>query len=218
MKLKWLGHSAFLITARNGTKIITDPYTAGAYDGAVGYKPIHETADIVTVSHEHPDHNDTRQIPGKPTIIKELVEQTVKGIKVSGLSCFHDETRGQERGVNTIFTFEVDGIKICHLGDLGEKLSTGACSNLLPVDILMIPVGGYYTIDSKTAGEVVTAINPRVVIPMHYKTSVLGFPVTTVDDFLRDKPDVKRLNQTEVEFSKEILPKTQEIWILNHAL
>jgi L-ascorbate metabolism protein UlaG (beta-lactamase superfamily) len=218
MMIKWLGHSAFLITASDGTKIITDPYTAGSYDGAVGYQPIKEDAQIVTVSHEHPDHNDTKQIPGKPTIVKEAGEHSIKGITISGFSCFHDESQGRERGANTVFTFEIDGVKICHLGDLGEKLSAGSCKNLGPVDVLLIPVGGHFTIDAKTAGEVVTILNPRVVIPMHYKTGVLGFPVAPVDDFLKNKANVKRLNSTEVELSKATLPKTQEIWVLNHAL
>lgn len=218
MKLKWLGHSAFLITANDGTKIITDPYTSGSYDGAVRYKPIKEEVQIVTVSHEHPDHNDTGQFSGKPTIIKGAGEHTVKGLRFFGSQCFHDESKGSERGANTIFTFEVDGIKFCHLGDLGEKLSDETCKNIGPVDVLLVPVGGFYTIDAKTAAEVVRLLNPRVVIPMHYKTKALGFPIAPVDDFLKNKTNVKRLNQTEVELSKATLPQTQEIWVLNHAL
>ena len=119
MKIKWLGHASFVITSDNGTKILTDPYEPIL---GMNYGPIDESADIVTVSHEHGDHNNVAVVKGKPQVLKESAPAEIKGIRFSGVDTFHDNSGGSERGSNVIYCFDVDGVKICHLGDLGHRL------------------------------------------------------------------------------------------------
>lgn len=217
MKIEWFGHSAFLITSREGKRIITDPYRAGSYGGDVGYKPINTEADIVTVSHDHDDHNDTSTILGSPEIVRGTGKKEAKEIEFTGIPSYHDTSKGRERGPNTIYTFELDGLKICHLGDLGEALSEEQIGEIGEVDILFIPVGGFYTIDARVASSIVETLKPRVVIPMHYKTEVLGFPVAEVDEFLEGKEIAKRIGKSEIEITRENLPSQTEIWVLEHS-
>ena len=123
MKITWLGHATFLVEAKDGTRIITDPFEAGSYDGAVGYAPITDRADIVTVSHDHADHNAVDAVAGHPEVVRGAESRTVQGIPIQGVSTYHDESKGQDRGRNTIFVMEVDGVRVGHLGDLGHPLS-----------------------------------------------------------------------------------------------
>jgi len=218
MKIKWYGHAAFLITSNQGVTIITDPYESGAYGGALSYGQIKDHADIVLTSHDHADHNDTKSLPGSPRVIKEKGSQKVKDIPFKGIATYHDPSKGSERGENTIFTFTVDGIQVCHLGDLGHLLSQKELSEIGPIDILLIPVGGYFTIDPKEAGQVADQIKPKVLIPMHFKTEKCGFPIAPVEDFLKGKTNVKRPKVSEISFEKEKLPQQMEIVVLEHAL
>ena len=214
MKIKWLGHAAFLITSDAGTKIITDPYTTSP---SVAYDEIEESADIVTVSHEHGDHNNVAAVSGNPEVVKRAAE--VKGIKFDGIPTYHDNTEGKQRGNNIIFCFEVDGIRVCHLGDLGHPLSDKQVAELGSADILLIPVGGNYTIDAKVATEVCGKLAPKVILPMHYRNDrCSGFPVSGVDEFLRGKKDVSRLDASEVEFKQGELPASTQIIVLKSAL
>ena len=214
MKLKWLGHSCFLITSDTGLRIITDPYTSG---GGIRYAPVNEAADIVMVSHDHFDHNAVSSVPGKPEVVTGNGVRDVKGIQFRGVATYHDTSRGGERGANTVFCFFVDGVKLCHLGDLGHKLSREQIDEIGAVDILLVPVGGFFTIDAKVAGQVCDDLDPRVVVPMHYKTPKLDFPVAGVEDFVRDKENVKRLDSSEVEFKPGTLPEVTEIVVLQPA-
>ncbi|MEO0068480.1 MAG: MBL fold metallo-hydrolase [candidate division WOR-3 bacterium] len=218
MKIKWLGHSAFLITADAGTKIITDPYVPGAYDNAVGYKRISEKADVVTVSHEHPDHCGSANLPGSPQVLKGTGPWTVAGIKISGIDTFHDKSGGRERGRNTVFVYEVDNLRIVHLGDLGHIPDEATLKALGRVDVLLIPVGGVFTIDAQEAAKLVSLLKPKVVIPMHYKTPSLSFQIEGVDGFLRVAPNSKRIGKSEVEISLASLPDATETWVLEPAL
>ena len=214
MKLKWVGHSCFLITSETGLKIITDPYDTVQ---GVRYAPIKETADIVTISHDHFDHNAVSSVAGNPELVKDVGIKQVKGVLFKGISSYHDEVGGKKRGTNIIFCFSVDGIRICHLGDLGHSLSNEQLGEIGDVDLLLIPVGGYYTIDAKEATQICNKLKPRVIVPMHYKTNKLDFPVTGVDDFLKDKSSVKKLNQSEIELKAGKLPTEFEILVLNSA-
>lgn len=218
MEIKWLGHACFLITAHDGKKILTDPYKPGSYGGAVGYGKIEDVVDIVTVSHTHDDHCGTSELNGSPQIIGEPGEHTVQGIKFKGIASYHDTKKGSERGKNIIFTFEVDEMNVCHLGDLGHTLTDEIASEIGKVDILLIPVGGFYTIDANEATEVVAKLNPHIVIPMHYKTEVLGFPIDSVERFLEGKERVKRVGSSTLEIKKEGIPTETEIVVLEHAL
>ncbi len=218
MKIKWYGHAAFLITSNQGVKIITDPYESGAYGGQLAYGKINDQADIALTSHDHADHNDTKSLPGSPQIVKGSGTKTVKGTSFKGIATYHDPSKGSERGANTIFTFSVDGLKVCHLGDLGHVLTDKELAEVGPVDILFIPVGGYFTIDSKEATQVGEQVKPKVLIPMHFKTEKCGFPIAPVEDFLKGKTNVKRTKASEVTFDQASLPSKMEIVVLDHAL
>ena len=216
MKLKWLGHACFLITSDVGLRVITDPYTSGS--GGVGYAPVNEAADIVTVSHDHFDHSDVSSVPGKPQLLTGSGIKNVKGIQFKGVATYHDEAQGKQRGSNTIFCFSVDGLKLCHLGDLGHRLSQKEITEIGKVDILFIPIGGFYTIDAKVASQVCDDLKPKVIFPMHYKTPKLDFPITGVEDFIAGKKNVKRLDSSEVEFKSGKMPDTTEIVVPKPAL
>jgi len=215
MKIKWLGHASFLITSDTGTKIITDPYATG---GGIKYGEITESADIVTISHDHSDHNNVAAVRGKPEVVRGTGITKVRGIEFKGIASYHDEAGGSQRGSNTMFCFMVDGMRVCHLGDLGHQLSDKQVAELGSVDILLIPVGGYYTIDAKVATQVCNQLKPQVIIPMHFKTDKCGFPIAGVDEFLKGKEAVKKLNASEVEFKQGELPSTTQIIVLKPAL
>jgi L-ascorbate metabolism protein UlaG (beta-lactamase superfamily) len=214
MNIKWLGHASFLITTSDKKRILTDPYNTGH---GISYKPINESADIVTMSHEHGDHNNAGAVKGNPVVLSKAGSQTVKSIDFKAIAAFHDESQGSQRGNDLIFCFKVDGLNLCHLGDLGHPLSPQQIKEIGNVDILFIPVGGFFTIDSKGATAISQALKPKVIFPMHYKNAKVEFPIAGVDDFLKDKKNVRRLNTSETEIIKETLPKETEIVVLQSA-
>ena len=180
MKIEYLGHSCFLLTTSAGQTVLTDPYTG------VGYElPANITADIVTVSHGHFDHNYVAAVQNKATILTETGKQVVDGIVFEGIASDHDPARGTLRGKNTIFKMQADGITLCHLGDLGEPLNNSLVEKIGKVDILFIPVGGNYTIDAVEAKRYVDAIAPKTVIPMHYRPIDGSIDIATETAFLR---------------------------------
>lgn len=217
MRIQWMGHASFLLTSANGTKLLTDPYEPGAYGGAVGYKGIEEPVDLVTVSHDHEDHNYTKGVKGNPKVISGTGIKQEKGIRFSGIGSFHDPRQGKDRGANTIFFWEMDEISICHLGDLGEALSASQIAEIGTVEVLLVPVGGFFTIDAAEATSIIKQLKPSLVIPMHFKTEVLNFPVAKVEDFTRDQKRVRYLESSEIEITRESLPKETEIWVLKYA-
>jgi len=163
MDIFYLGHSSFKLKGKNAS-VIVDPFDSKK----VGLKYSSNEADIVSVSHEHKDHNAVGVIKGEPKVISGPGEYEIKGISILGFPSFHDSKKGEERGKNTIYVFEIDGIRICHLGDLGHKLSDSLIENLGDIDVLMIPVGGIYTIGPTEAVEIVKNMEPSFVLPMHY--------------------------------------------------
>lgn len=217
MKIKWCGHACFLITTDGGIKILTDPYEPGGYNGALAYGKVQDEIDLVLVSHDHPDHNYTQGLKGRVKVIKGAGKHHVQGMEFKGIATYHDTSQGKERGNNVIFCCEADGINLCHLGDLGHLLRDKELTEIGKVDILFIPVGGFYTIDAKEASEVMQSIAPKITIPMHFKTKKCGFPITGVEDFIRDKSNSKKTGKSEVEITKASLPQ-DEIWVLEHAL
>jgi len=218
MKVKWLGHSAFLVTAADGTRIITDPYVPGSYDGGLGYGPIKEVCDAVTVSHDHDDHNGWKNLSGRPQLVRGAGSFQVKSVAITGFDTAHDETGGSERGRNTVYLFETDDLRLCHLGDLGEELPKPVADAIGAVDVLLCPIGGVFTIDARQAHDVAAVLQAKVVIPMHYKTAKLGFPIAGVVDFIRGRSNVKQAGSAEVGIAAGALPGEPEIWVLNHAL
>jgi L-ascorbate metabolism protein UlaG (beta-lactamase superfamily) len=217
MKVKWLGHSAFLLTSDSGVRVLTDPYKSGSYDGAVGYKPITEIADVITASHQHDDHYCLEGLPEGYECVTEAGRHQVAGLAITGFKSYHDTTRGKDRGSNIIFVIEMDGIKVCHLGDLGHTLSSEEAAAIGKVDVLLIPVGGFYTIGPREAVDVMKALSPAVTIPMHFKTEALGFPIKPVDDFLSLAGDSEPSGTTETEIKPEDLSGRRVI-VLEHEL
>ncbi|HHY46379.1 MAG TPA: MBL fold metallo-hydrolase [Firmicutes bacterium] len=211
VRIRWLGHACFLITAPDGTRILTDPF-----DETVGYRVPDVESEIVTVSHDHFDHNNVRCVRGNPVVVDKPGEHEVRGIKISGIPTFHDEVHGKKRGTNTVFVMDVGGFRLAHLGDLGEKPAKEVLDGLGHVDILMIPVGGYYTIDAGTASELVEELEPSIAIPMHYKTPAISFPIAEVDKFLAGKERVERRHTTTLEVSRPELPRETTIVVLDY--
>ena len=215
MKIKWLGHACFLITSRDGLRVITDPYAVG---GGINYSPIEETADVVVVSHDHGDHSNVSTVQGKPEVVKGSGTKTARGIQFKGIASYHDASQGTQRGLNTVFCFAINNMKLCHLGDLGHALDPEQVNEIGAVDILFVPVGGFYTIDASVASRVCDQLKPKVVIPMHFKTPKCDYPIAGVDDFLGGKKDVRRVGNSEADFERERLPASTEIVLLQPAL
>lgn len=205
MKIRFFGHSCFLLAEDGGVRIVTDPYEG------IGYSlPANLEADAVTVSHSHFDHCNISAIGGNPTILREAGSYTVGGVQISTVNSFHDEVQGCKRGENLIFRFHVDGLYVCHLGDLGEPCTEALANRLLHVDVLLIPVGGNYTIDCHRAAEYVQRIRPAVVIPMHYSMTGGTIDIAGVDSFLKlfdgtEGYTVARGNPNEIELTKHDL-------------
>ncbi|MFC1954484.1 MBL fold metallo-hydrolase [Chloroflexota bacterium] len=214
MNIKWLGHATFLIASDKGIRIINDPYEPNE---RLTYGEIKESADIVTVSHGHGDHNNVATVGGNPSIVKETGE--IKGIMFKAIPSFHDNAGGGQRGDNTIFCFEVDSIKLCHLGDLGHPLSNEQAAKIGEVDVLMIPVGGNFTIDAAVASQVCEKLTPRLIIPMHFRNERCpDFPVAGVDDFINGKSNVTSLEVSEMELTTGVLPAVAQIVVMKPAL
>lgn len=218
MKVSWLGHASFLIISDKGTRIITDPYQSGGFGGTLNYGPIREEAHVVVTTHDHADHNHLAGIRGSPQVVRGAGTHQVGELEFKGVSCYHDTSRGRERGNNTMFVFTVDGLRLCHVGDLGHQPTDQQLAELGPVDVLLVPVGGFYTIDAAEATRLAERLAPRVVIPMHYRTDKCLFPITGVEDFLKGKERVRRVGASEVELKKETLPAETEVIVLEHAL
>ena len=215
MKVKCLGHACFFITSKEGIRIITDPYAVG---GGINYSPIKETADIVVVSHEHGDHNNVSAVLGSPEVVKGSGVKIAKGIQFKGIGTYHDTNKGKQRGFNTVFCFTVDGIKLCHLGDLGHLLTQEQVTEIGDVDMLFIPVGGFFTIDAADASRVCDQLAPKVIIPMHFKTPKCTYPIASAEDFLKGKKGIRKADSSEMEFEREKLPAITEIELLQPAL
>ena len=183
MTITWYGQSCFKITNQGGhLTIITDPF-----DKKIGLIPPRGNADIVTVSHDHFDHNNIEAISGDPFIIETPGEYEVKGIRILGVSGYHDNVKGKDKGSNTMYLIKIDDLKICHFGDIGqEKLTDKQLESISDVDILMIPVGGVYTINAKEAVKIIKQIEPNIIIPMHYKLPGLTEKLDDVKDFLKE--------------------------------
>ena len=183
MIIKWFGQSCFMITSENGTKVLIDPFHK-----MLGYKLPKIEANIVSTSHNHSDHNNIKAIKGSFEHINEPGAFSKDGIEIKGVETFHDKVSGFKRGKNTVYNFKIDGINICHCGDLGHILNSKQIEAIGSVDILLLPIGGSATINAFDATQVMKQLNPTIVIPMHYRTKALGLPgyllFGTVDKFI----------------------------------
>ncbi len=207
MNIIWHGQSCFKITTqgqknKEKVNIIIDPY-----DDSVGLKIPKVEGDIFLFTHNHNDHNN-RSVAGKDSfIIDSPGEYELKDIFIEGILSFHDEQKGKERGLNTIYTIEAEEIRICHLGDFGEiELSDKQLQQIGEVDILMIPVGGNYTIDAKTATKIITQVEPRIVVPMHYKIDGLKLDIDELEQFLKAIGQKSVEKEEKISIQKKTMP------------
>ena len=179
MKLEWIGHACFRLTANDGTVVITDPY-----DESVGIDMVPLEADLITMSHEHHDHNETRMILGAPVIARGVEAAQAGSVRTRAVASYHDAARGAKRGPNAIRIFEVDGLTVVHMGDQGCMPDEAALAAIAGADVMMIPVGGTYTVDAQEAKAIIDRARPRCVIPMHVKTRRCPYPIAPVNAFL----------------------------------
>jgi len=213
MRIRFLGHSCFLITSNRGITILTDPYNKN-----IGYSLPSVRPDIITISHYHFDHNAFSRAEGKPRVIKrtsDFFEEHVINIKgesitFKGFPTYHDTSLGKKKGPNTVFVWDMDGLNMCHLGDLGHPLSEKEYEAMGNITVLFIPVGGLTTIGAKEASDIVARISPKFVFPMHFKTEYSGPALANIlsDDasfFLARMRDVRTLDTDTFNFNTDEL-------------
>lgn len=210
MEINWLGHSCFRLKGRQAT-VITDPYPPD-----LGYSLGKPTAHIVTVSHQHLGHSYTQGISGEPRLVTGPGEYEINGVLISGIATFHDRERGQQRGKNTVYVIEVDEISVCHLGDLGHVLTAEQVEEIDDVDVLLLPVGGVSTINASMAAEIVRQVEPKAVIPMHYKTEAISRELEPVGRFLKEIGVQQIDSQPKLSFTRSNLPVSTQVFLLNY--
>lgn len=202
MNIKWYGHSCFRLTDSNGVAILTDPC-----DKNVGYNIYDVECDAVTVSHNHFDHNFVGAAKGSPDIIDSLGAFDVKGVRVIGFASMHDKVGGAERGSNTMYLFEIDNMRVLHAGDIGQLPDEAKVAEIGQVDVLLVPIGGKYTLDYLEARELANILKPSIVIPMHYRAAGSKFEIDDVNNFISTAKDcrIHRLNDCEASISRNSL-------------
>ncbi len=210
MEITWLGHSCFRLKGKQVT-VITDPFPPG-----LGYTLGKLTAQIVTVSHLHPGHSYVQGVGGEPRVIKGPGEYEAASVLTVGVHTHHDNEKGAQRGKNTVYVIDVDDVMICHLGDLGHGLTAEQVAEIDAVDVLLVPVGGVSTIDAVQAAQVVRHLEPKIVIPMHYKTDVSTKELETVDRFLNEMGVKEAIPQPKLTVNKNSLPLTLQVTVLSY--
>ena len=214
MQLSYLGHSSFRIKTKTVT-IVLDPYSP-----KIGFEMPKVEADIVTISHNHDDHNFIKAVQDKPFIIDGPGEYEIQGVAITGLETYHDKQKGEKRGGNTIYVIDAEDLSICHLGDLGHELSSRASEEVGTIDVLLIPVGGIYTLDPKNAVQVIAQLEPKLVIPMHYKTprhNQKFAQVEKVETFLKEM-GVEKKELDKLVISKSSLSEELEVVVLKQKI
>lgn len=209
MEIIYLGHSSFKLIGKS-ISVVTDPFESSR----VGLNFQRVEADVVTISHDHSDHNAKGAVRGNPSCFDTPGEYEIKGAEIIGIDSFHDESQGTERGHNTIFVYEIDGIHICHLGDLGTGLLSEQLEKINGVDILLTPVGGVYTIDAKKATKVISDIEPKIVIPMHFKAGKMT-ELDSLDKFVSEIGKTPK-NLDRLKVQKKELPEEMEVVVLKY--
>ena len=210
MEISWLGHSCFRIKGAHAT-VITDPYSPD-----LGYTLGKPTARIVTVSHQHPGHSYVQGVGGEPKLVTGPGEYEIGDVLIIGLPTFHDGEKGGKRGKNTIYLMEVDEVAVCHLGDLGHLLTTEQVEEMGNVDVLLLPVGGVSTIDAPMAAELVRQLEPKVVLPMHYKTEALNRELEPVARFLKEMGVQEVDSKPKLSLTKVNLPISTQVFLLDY--
>jgi L-ascorbate metabolism protein UlaG (beta-lactamase superfamily) len=211
--IRWYGQSCFSFHDKAGHSVLTDPFNS-----SIGYKMPSAHPRVVTVSHSHPDHSATSIFKGKPVVVNKAGETGAGGLVFHGIPSFHDNQQGNERGGNMIFVWEMSGLRIADLGDLGQtELTPEQRAALSRIDILLIPVGGVYTIDAQQAIRLVQDLQPLIVIPMHFKTPALNVPLQPVDQFLAGAFPVERPHSSSLKINSASLPSKPTIYLLDYS-
>lgn len=211
MKIKYLAHASFLMTSASGAMVLTDPYTASE---TIQYAPIDEPVDVITISHSHEDHSYVAPHHQSTLVLRESTTVHFRDIEITGFDTFHDSQFGQTRGENIVFTYKLDGMTCCHLGDLGHVLDGELLQRIGPVDVLFLPVGGIYTVSQEEMTVVMESLTPRLCIPMHYKTEKVKFNLLSVEAFVQDKKPVHFVHASQIEISPAQLPSSTEIIVM----
>ena len=214
MIIDWLGHSCFKVTLKNGTRVLFDPY-----DDKTGYTPSNVEADIVVISHGHHDHSDLSHVTGNYTVVDKPGIHTFGELTIEGIKTWHDCEHGALRGENIVFLLSVNGLHLCHLGDLGCMPEADVIEKLKGTEIVMVPVGGHYTIDACEALAVCEAISPNIIIPMHFKTPATDLDIAPLHEFLevaRRDYDISHLGKCYVKIDKASLKKRTRIMVMEY--
>lgn len=215
MRVRWHGHSCFEFEDSD-VKVVIDPH-----DGkSIGIRPPSVSADIVLMSHDHYDHNVFRVVQGAhKNFLSENGTFTEKGLRIEGLPTFHDEENGACRGLNTMYLFEMDGISVCHCGDLGCVPSQEIIDRIKGVDFLFVPVGEVFTMELPRVREFIELVNPNIIVPMHYRVGGLTIPISTIDGFLdMIPPEAVDYIGNEIDVSREDIGEMKECWVFERRI
>ena len=220
LTLRWFGHAFFVVTSSGGVRVAMDPF------GDIGYPMPAVGADVVTGSHEHGDHNAPGRLAGSPAILRGLeaggadwnaISYDLRDVRIAALPAYHDNVEGRKLGLNSIFVVETGDLRLAHLSDIGHTLSEATLDALGPIDILLVPVGGKFSIDGSQAREIMASLQPRITVPIHYKTPVTAnWPIEDESAFLAGLENVKRLDALAVSVTPETLPARPEVWVMSY--
>ncbi len=210
MEIVWLGHSCFRIRGKEAT-IVTDPF-----DKTLGYPVKKPTASIVTVSHQHPQHSNLGGIAGSPRVISRPGEYEIANVFINGIATFHDGVRGEQRGKNIVYNIQIEEVSICHLGDLGHVPTAEQIEQMSDVDILLVPVGGGATIGATEAVETISLLQPKLVIPMHFKTEAVRMELAPLEPFLKEMGVKESTSQPKLSVTKSSLPTETNVVVLDY--
>jgi L-ascorbate metabolism protein UlaG (beta-lactamase superfamily) len=210
LEIVWLGHSCFRIKGKE-TNLVTDPFPKN-----LGYSPVRVAADVVTVSHSHPGHSYVEGVSGEPKVIRRPGEYEIGNVLINGFITFHDDEHGKKLGKNIVYLMEIDQVMVCHLGDLGHILTPDQVGELSGVEVLLVPVGGKSTLDGAAAAQTVRLLEPRLVIPMHFKTPATTRDLEPVDRFLKEMGLKDPEPQAKLAVTKSNLPANTQVVLLEH--
>lgn len=208
MEIDWFGHACFRLRGREAT-VITDPYSK-----EIGLSFPRPRADIVTVSHEHPGHSFASGVKGDPKVIQGPGEYEIKNVFITGVPTAHDKKGGKDRGANTVYVFDMDGLTVCHLGDLGHVLLQPQVEALGNVNVLLVPIGAVSTIGAGEASEIVSLLEPQIVIPMHYAHADLKFKLDAATKFFKEMGIKAPAPIPSLKVTKDSLPKETQVVLL----
>lgn len=209
MEIDWFGLACMRLRSRDAT-VVTDPY-----EKSVGLKLPRPRADIVTVSHNHKGHDNADGVAGNPKVINGPGEYEISSVFVTGIQTYHDKRNGKDRGKNTVYAFNIEGINVCHLGDLGHVPTQAQADAIGEVDILLVPVGGGNALNASDAAEVVSLFEPSIVIPMHYRVPELTIKLDSVDKFIKEIGSKAPSPVESLNIKRDGLPKEMQLVLLD---